>query len=187
MARSDGHGRTPYTGLGVAGLTGHVFFELGAGVGMPLASVVGAAPAAGLWATAGAAGIRRAAGWSTAEPAGRWAGLVNGLGIGAFVAHLSSWPKAESAARHRRFVLPWLADCEDLGPRLTPAYNVILYGSAVASVAGLLRESRGGRPAGLALAALAVPVLGAAQHWEIARLRAQARRSPAWWNRRLRT
>jgi hypothetical protein len=42
-------------------MAGHVFFELGAGVGMPFASVLGPVPAAGLWA-AGSAWVQRVAG-----------------------------------------------------------------------------------------------------------------------------
>ncbi len=44
--------RRPWTRLAGAAMAGHVFFELGAGVGMPFASVLGPLPAAAVWATA---------------------------------------------------------------------------------------------------------------------------------------
>jgi len=53
--------RRPWTRLAGAAMAGHVFFELGAGVGMPFASVLGPAPAAALWTTA-TAWLQRAAG-----------------------------------------------------------------------------------------------------------------------------
>src|SRR3954447_22116074 len=50
----------PWTRLASTALAGHVFFELGAGVGMPFASVLGPVPAAACWA-AGTLQVQRAA------------------------------------------------------------------------------------------------------------------------------
>ncbi len=76
------------TRLATAGLAGHVFFELAAGVGMPLASVLGPMPAAGLWAVT-TAGVWRAA---ASRPASSDATLAlwNGLGLAAVLAHLAA-------------------------------------------------------------------------------------------------
>jgi hypothetical protein len=45
-------GRRPLTRLTVAGLLGHLVFELMAGVGVPLASILGPYGAAGVWTLA---------------------------------------------------------------------------------------------------------------------------------------
>lgn len=170
--------RRPMTRLGVAGLAAHVFFELGAGVGMPLASVVGPVRAAVLWAvTAGSV-------WQRAGRSSRdWMFVVvNGFGVAAVTAHLAGWP-----TRRTRAGLPWLLDCEGLGPQLMRYYNPILYASLAACAAALIRENRGA-PRKLALLPLAlVPLLAAAQHAEHRRLKDIATHAPAWWNRRLAT
>jgi hypothetical protein len=171
--------RRPFTRLGTAGLAGHVFYELAAGVGMPLASVIGPVPAAGLWATASAAALR-AAGRRPSTNGGPWVGLMNGMGLASVLSHYTAWP-----SRRTRLGTPWLIECEGMGPDLMPAYNATLYVTAVGAVGGLVRESRGGRRAGLLLAAAAPPLLIAAQHWEFRRLQEQARQRPAWWNRQL--
>ena len=164
------------TRLGIAGLAAHVFFELGAGVGMPLASIVGPARAALLWAaTAGSAWQR--AGRSAHD---RVFVLINGFGVAAVTAHLTGWP-----ARRTRIGLPWLRECEGLGPPLMRYYNPILYLSLAACAAGLVRENRDASRK-LALVPLAlVPFLAAAQHAEHRRLKRIAAHDPAWWNRRL--
>jgi hypothetical protein len=164
------------TRLGIAGLATHVFFELGAGVGMPLASFAGPVRAAVLWAaTAGSA-------WQRAgrSPRDRPFALINGFGIAAVTAHLVGWP-----SRRTRIGLPWLRDCEGLGPRLMRYYNPILYLSLVACGAAVVRENRDA-PRALALVPLgSVPLLIAAQHAEHKRLKHIAAHAPAWWNRRL--
>jgi len=55
-------GRRPLTRLTVASLVGHLAFELVAGVGMPLASILGPYAAAGVWtlATGGVWRVARA-------------------------------------------------------------------------------------------------------------------------------
>ena len=157
------------TRAAIVGTAGHVFFELGAGVGMPGASLVGPVPAAVGWAAA------TVALWRGVEGRPALAEAVDGVALAATVAHLAAWPRSRSLP-------PWLADCEGLGPELMPAYNAILYGSGAAAVAGLVR--RGSRRGLLPL--VGVPVLMAIQHWEHGRHREQARTRPGWWNRRLR-
>jgi hypothetical protein len=168
------------TRLAAAGLAGHVFFELGAGVGMPFASILGPVPAAGLW-TAGTAAFWRAAKTGSATWDSAFA-LVNSVGLAAVVAHLTGWP-----ARRTRVGLPWLRDCEGLGPDLMRYYNPILYVGGLAAVAALIRENRSAPRQLPMLAAVLVPALVAAQHWEHERLKEAARTGPGWWNRRLQT
>jgi hypothetical protein len=159
-------------------VAGHVFFELAAGVGMPFASLVGPAPAAAGWGAASAA-LWRAAGRS-AGSADVALTLANGAGLAAVAAHFAGLPR-----RRTRLGLPWLADCEGLGPELMPLYNPVLHLSGIAALGGLLRENRTA-PRWLGWAALGlVPVLVRVQHAEHRRLVAQARTRPGWWNRRL--
>jgi hypothetical protein len=165
--------------LATAGLAGHVFFELAAGVGMPFASLVGPVPAAGVWAV-GTLVTWRATGSRSASVDVPLA-AVNAVGLAAVVAHLAAWPRTPT-----RLGVPWLRECEGLGPDLMPFYNPILYVSGVAALLGLLRENRSA-PAALPLAVLGlVPVLAAVQRAEHRRLRRLAHRHPGWWNRRLR-
>jgi hypothetical protein len=168
----------PFTRLATAGLAGHVFFELAAGVGMPAASVAGPLPAALGWASSSLALDRLAA---RPSPAGdRVLAVADGLGLAAVVAHLAGWPR-----RRTRIGLPWLADCEGLGPELMPWYNSIVHVSGVAALGGLLRENRAApRWLGWSLLA-AVPLLVRLQHAEHRRLTALAASRPGWWNRRL--
>ncbi len=171
-------GRRPLTRLATAGLAAHVFFELSAGVGLPTASVLGPAPAAGAWAL----GIRAV--WRAAadRPASGDAGLAawNVLGLAAVAAHFTGWPR-----RRTRAGVPWLRDCEGLGPELMRFYNPILYVSGAASLAALIAENRSApRYLPLLVPAL-VPALIRVQHAEHERLKDRARRRPAWWNRRL--
>ena len=89
-----GRARRPLTRAAVAGLAAHVFFELAAGVGMPLTSVVGPAAAAGLWGVG--AGIL----WRTARTApcsqdGSFA-LFNGAALAAVIGHLAGWPRTHT-------------------------------------------------------------------------------------------
>jgi hypothetical protein len=157
-------------------MAGHVFFELGAGVGMPFASVLGPVPAAGLWA-AGSAWVQRAAGSPTSEHA---LTVVNGLSLAAAVGHLTGWPR-----RRTRLGLPWLTDCEGLGPGLMRWYNPIVYAGGTAATAALLTENRSA-PMWVGVLPLAlVPLLIRVQHAEHERLRRIAGRRPGWWNRRL--
>ena len=165
------------TPLNVVGLTGHVFFELAAGVGMPLASVVGPAPAATLWAVS-ARSAWRAAGTKPASSDPAFA-LLNGFGLTAVLAHLAGWPR-----RRTRLGLPWLEDCEGLGPKLMPAYNLILYFSGLSALIALAAENRSSSYRPL-LMVLTTPVSVAAQHIEFQRLKQRAGTHPGWWNRRL--
>ena len=169
----------PSTRLATAGLAGHVFFELAAGVGMPFASVLGPLPAAVAWACGSAALDRLAA---RPSPAGdRTLTVANGLGLAAVVGHLAGWP-----SRRTRVGLPWLVDCEGLGPRLMRWYNPIVYASGLGALGGLLQENRSA-PRWLGWSVLAaVPVLVRVQHAEHERLRTLASTRPGWWNRRLR-
>ena len=168
--------RRPWTRLASAGLAGHVFFELGAGVGMPFASVVGAVPAAAAWA-AGTAAVQRAAGAPGRDTA---LAVTNGIGLAAVVAHLAGWPR-----RRTRLGLPWLTDCEGLGPELMRWYNPLVHGGGGAALAALLAENRQAPRWAGAAPLLLVPVLVLVQHAEHARLVRLAQRHPHWWNRRL--
>jgi hypothetical protein len=171
--------RRPLTRLTVIGLAGHVAFELGAGAGAPLASVLGPYPAAGLWACA-TGGTWWAAG-SRSASADRFLAAVNGFGLAAVTAHLAGWP-----TRLTRTGLPWLRECEGLGPELMPYYNSVLYLSAATALLATLRENRGA-PVRLSLSMLGLaPVLVAFQHWEHRRLVRHARSRPRRWNRRRR-
>jgi hypothetical protein len=166
------------TRTATAALAAHVFFELGAGVGMPGASVLGPVPAAGLWA-AGTTGIWRAAG-SRGTGGDAFFGVWNGIGLAAVVAHFAGWPRERT-----RTGLPWLRDCEGLGSELMPVYNTILYVSAVATLAALAGENRTASRAGPLVALSLFPLLIAVQRAEHRRLVDRAHRRPAWWNRRL--
>jgi hypothetical protein len=89
------------------------------------------------------------------------------------------------AAGQRGALLPWLVDCEGLGPALMRWYNPVVYASAVGALGGLLRENRSApRRLGWSLLAT-VPLLVRVQHGEHRRLRALAGTRPGWWNRRL--
>jgi hypothetical protein len=168
----------PFTRLATAGLAGHVFFELAAGVGMPGASVVGPLPAAAAWAS-GSLALDRLATRPSAS-GDRVLTAMNGLGLAAVVGHLAGWPR-----RRTPIGLPWLVDCEGLGPELMRFYNPIVYASGISALGGLLRENRTA-PAWLGWSLLvAVPLLVRLQHVEHRRLRALARTRPGWWNRRL--
>lgn len=108
----------------------------------------------------------------------RTASVVLGAPLAAVLGHYSSWPRVWHAG------VPWLTECEGLdGPVIVP-YNVLLQISGAAAVAGLV-ENRSQWGWGLAAALLLAPALRWATPREYARLREQASRRPAWWNRRL--
>ncbi|KAB2343732.1 hypothetical protein [Actinomadura rudentiformis] len=166
------------TRIAIAGMAGHVFFELAAGVGMPLASLVGARGAAVGWAVGTRTAWRAAGRRGYAETA---FAALNTMSLAAVIAHLAGWPRRYTRAR-----LPWLRDCEGLGPEMMPFYNPILYVSGAAALGALLTENRRA-PHGLPLLTVPlVPVLIAAQHCEHRRLTRIAAERPGWWNRRLR-
>ncbi|MET7906315.1 hypothetical protein ABZS86_34645 [Streptomyces sp. NPDC005355] len=161
-----------------AATAGHVFFELAAGVGMPLASLLGPFTAAAAWAV-GTGTAWRAAGSRPARDDPAFA-VLNSVSLAAVIAHLAGWP-----SRRTRLGIPWLTDCEGLGPRLMPYYNPILYVSGAAAVTAVLLENDSA-PRRLPLLTLPlVPLLVAAQRAEHRRLKAIAETRPAWWNRRL--
>jgi hypothetical protein len=168
----------PLTRLTVVSLAGHVVFELGAGVGMPLASILGPYGAAGLW-TLATGGVWVSSGRDGS--ADKVLAATNGFALAAVSAHLLGWP-----SRRTRTGLPWLEDCEGLGPELMPYYNPILYLSGVMGLLAIARENRtAGVRLPMAMIGL-VPALIAFQHWEHWRLLRQAHARPRWWNRRLR-
>ena len=168
--------RRPWTRLASVGLAGHVYFELAAGVGMPFASLLGPTPAAAVWA-AGTAWLQRAAGSASGDVP---LAVANGTGLAAVVAHLAGWPH-----RRTRLGLPWLTDCEGLGPELMRWYNPLLHVGGAAALVALVIENRSApRWAGVLPLGL-VPVLVRIQHAEHQRLRRLAVRRPGWWNRRL--
>src|ERR1700712_2378734 len=117
----------PVTRLAMAGVAAHLFFERAAGVGMPFASFIGPVPAAGLWAGYTGAVWRAAA--TRAASADRGFTVINAVHLAAVIGHFLGWPRDRT-----RFGLPWLADCEGLGPGLMPFYNPILRLSGVAAL-----------------------------------------------------
>lgn len=125
----------PLTRAASLGTAAHVFHELGSGVGMPLASVVGPLPAAAAWTT-GTAAVVGSAGRADGSHDRAFASL-NGVYLSVIIGHYVAWPWT-------RKWLPWLADCEGLGADRMPVYNAILYVSGGAALAGLLLENRGG-------------------------------------------
>lgn len=171
-------GRRRLTRLTAASLAGHLVFELLAGVGMPLASILGPYAAAGVWALATGGVWRLAAAGQESDD--RVLSAVNGFGLAAVTAHLAGWP-----TRRTRTGLPWLQECEGLERKLMPYYNSVLYVSAAAALLATARENRTARkhlPMGMLGL---VPALIAFQHWEHQRLVRQAQTRRAWWNRRL--
>jgi hypothetical protein len=162
----------------VVSLVGHLVFELVAGVGMPLASILGPYAAAGSWTLATGAVWRVARRGQESDD--EVLSAVNGFGVAAVAAHLAGWP-----TRRTRTGLPWLRECEGLEPELMPYYNAILYFSAAAALMATARENRSA-PRHLPLAMLGlVPALIGFQHWEHRRLVGQAQARHRWWNRRL--
>jgi hypothetical protein len=156
----------------------HVFYELSCGVGMPMASVAGPAPAAVSWA-AGTAYVFHAAGRRKHLGDMTFA-VLNGTFLSAVLAHFAYWPKRYLAG------LPWLTECEGLRGAVMGPYNLILYLSGIAAVGGLGASGRSGLR-GAVVPVMLVPLLVLIQHKEFKRLQVQATRHPAWWNRRLRT
>jgi hypothetical protein len=175
LARMAGRSRR-WTRVGTVAACAHVLYELGAGVGMPLASRLGPAPAAALF-VGGSAVVFHEAGRRPRSGDAAFA-VVNGVYLAAVTAHLSAWPATRVAGA------PWLTECEGLSGRLMPAYNVLLYVSGAAALGGLVESGRAG-VLGAAVPAALVPWLRGEQHRELARLRRQARLHPGWWNRRL--
>jgi hypothetical protein len=155
-------------------IAAHVFYELACGVAMPSASIVGAAPAAAGWVT-GSVWLYRSAGRQPRSRDGLFA-VVNGLYLAAVFAHFAYWPKSWRAG------VPLLTECEGLRGQVITPYNMILYASGIAAVAGVY-ENRNLAKAAMPIAL--VPILIGLQRWEFTRLRRQARTNPTWWNRRL--
>jgi hypothetical protein len=171
-----------WTRVGTLAHCAHAFYELASGVGMPLASRVGPAPSAALFG-GGSLLLIRGAGRQPRSRDPAFA-VANAMFLSAVLAHLTGWPRTRVAG------LPWLIECEGLSGRLMVPYNLVLYTSGVAAIGGLVETGRD-RPwrtaaIGAAVPAVLVPWLIQLQHDEHDRLRAQARRRPRWWNRRLR-
>ncbi|MDP8931757.1 MAG: hypothetical protein M3O70_25115 [Actinomycetota bacterium] len=87
--------------------------------------------------------------------------------------------------KRRQSASQWLRDCEGLGPELMPVYNWILYVSAIAGGAALLRENRAARRWPVAVTLASAPLLSVLQRVEFQRLCRQAVTEPSWWTRRL--
>jgi hypothetical protein len=165
-----------WTRLGTVAIAAHVFYELTCGVAMPLASVVGPLPAGVGWA-GGATWLYRADARKSRTDDGFFA-VLNGVYLSAVIAHYAAWPK------HWRAGMPLLRECEGLRGAVMVPYHAILWLSGIAAVGGLY-ENRRATKVGAALPVVLVPLLVSVQRWEFNRLRVQARRHPAWWNRRL--
>ena len=173
---SGSHRRRPWTRLGAVAAGAHVFYEAIAGVAMPYASRVGPLPA-GILYLGSVVGVYREAGRQPGNHDATFS-MVNGVFLSMVIGHFASWPRRSVGG------VPWLEGCEGLSGRLMPAYNAILYISAVAGVAGLVENRRGGLRGAVVPVAL-VPILMFESPREYARLRAQAERRRGWWNRRL--
>jgi hypothetical protein len=173
---SPRHSHRPWTRLGAVAVGAHVFYELAAGAAVPYASRLGLMPAATLYAAGGAWAFRAAG----RLPASRDCAfsVLNGAFLSAVIGHFATWPHTTVAG------LPWLVECEGLTGRLMPAYNAILYASGFAAVGGLI-ENRRGCLWGVLVPTPLVPLFMYETVREYARLQAQARRRPRWWNRRL--
>ena len=164
-----------WTRAGSLAVGAHVFYELGAGVAMPLASRLGIAPAAALYGTATAVSYREAG--RRPASADTAFNALNGLYLGLVLGHAVSWPRRWAGA-------PWLTECEGLQGRVLTPYNVVLQVSWIAAIGGIA-ENRRGRWWAAVVPALVVPVLAREAPREFARLTEQARERPRWWNRRL--
>lgn len=178
MAHAERHQHRPLTTVSVLGVAAHIFYELGCGVGMPLASVLGPRLAAATWSGATGALLVSARRPGRARDVGFV--LFHGASLSVALGHLSGWPR-----RHLGLPVPWLSTCEGLGGRLMPAYNVILYTCAASAVAALVREN------GSASRSFALPpvllfrLLARTQHAEYDRMVEDAHRQPRWSYRRL--
>jgi hypothetical protein len=179
MTKSRQGARRPLTRLAITGLGGHLAFELGAGVGLPGSGVVGAGPSAAAFAATMGAGLHQAG--RLGPEADRAFSLVNGFGVAAVTAHLLAWPR-----RRTRLRLPWLLDCEGLGPELMRWYNPLLYGPGALAALALIVENRSAPSRhALLLAAAVVPLLIPIQRFDFASRQRRATTRPDCWHRRL--
>jgi hypothetical protein len=178
MSSHRRHHDRHFTRAAIAGLAAHLLFELAAGVGMPLASLVGPVPAASAWAIALPTTARAAR--TTTARADTFFAVLNGFGLAAVIAHMASWPHRRTAAG-----LPWLLDCEGLGPRLMRYYNPILYTSATMAGLAILTENRKAPRVATLIPLSLIPAIGYAQQAEFRRLKRHAATAPRRWNRRL--
>lgn len=172
---SERHPRR-WTQVGAVAVAAHLFYELGTGVAMPYVSRIGPTTAATLYAAGSASAFHNAGRMPRSRDAAF--SVLNGAFLSAVIGHFATWPRTTLAG------MPWLQECEGLTGRLMPAYNLILYVSAIAAVGGMVENRRGGLW-GVAVPAALVPLFMFEAPREYARLRAQARRRPRWWNRRL--
>ncbi len=168
----------PLSVLAAAGTAAHHGFELGNGVGLVWQPELGLVPA-GLFWTLGLG----AWSWVAARGSRRWDGVLAalaGAGLAGVVVHFTLWPW-----RLSRWGVPLLTGAEGLPASRLGAYNAILGGWALASVASLaeLTPSRR-RWALLGLAGL--PLLRRSARHHFAWASARAVDQPAWWNRGLR-
>lgn len=175
LGRATARGR-PWTRLGTVANAAHGFYELASGVGIPSASLAGPVPATVVW-TAASLRALQLAGRRDRLHDFRF-GMLNGMFLTAVLTHFIFWPKRWVAG------LPYLAECEGLRGNVLAPYNAILYVSVLSGVAGVLENGRAGIR-GARIPVLFVPVLIRLQSVEFRRLKAQARREPRWWNRRL--
>lgn len=158
-------------------MAGHLAYELGAGVGVPLAPRVGVRTATTSYAALSAVAFG-SAGRLPGPRSDRVFASVNGFFLAAVLAHFTSWP------RTTRLRLPWLVECEGLQGRVIAPYNVLLHLSGVAAVGGAV-ENRRAWPWFATSALLVLSVLRRQQRREYERLVTQAAHEPRWWNRRL--
>jgi hypothetical protein len=169
--------RRPLRGLTSIATALHHAFELAAGAGLVFQPYVGLRGATVMWSVV-------FPGWFVAAARGsaRWdrpLAFLTGLSIGGAAVHFTLWPWEMRAG------LPLLTEAEGLEPGQLPAYNVVLYGWALAAIAALAKETpRGARRWALAGMATAVPLRFSARH-HFTWIKQQGREHPAWWNRAL--
>ena len=165
--------------LAAAGTAAHHGFELWNGVGLvgqPELGLVGSSLFWGVqlpvWLTIAARGGRR------------WDGLLaawSGAGLAGALVHFTLWPWEPT-----RCSLPVLTAAEGLPARRLPAYNMILYAWAVASVLSLSVEVSP-RARWWALVGLGTfPLLRRSARHHFVWVTDQAAVRPRWWNRGLR-
>lgn len=151
---------------------------MAAGVGAPAASILGPRRVATLWTVTISSALQKARRGS--HGGDTLFAVSNAVVVAAVVGHLLAWP-----TRRVLVCVPWLRDCEGLGPELMPVYNPILYVSAVAGASALLAENAEARRWPVAATLASTPLLPALQRAEFRRLCRQAISERSWWTRRL--
>lgn len=164
----------PWARLSLLGAAAHSGFELAAGSGFPLVSLLGPYGGAAAWA----GGVARC--WTASGRPGASgdtvAALTASLGLAGVVAHYRGWPTRPRAAG----LLPWLVTAEGLSPRLMPAYNTVLLAWGTCSAVALVTAAPRQRYVHALMALSTVPLLVRGSRAEFRWMQQQPSR---WWNR----